>query len=67
MASISPGGQPWKVESVSVSEMRVRNGRSRKRASAGGICARRRSTTALASISPARKPRTGGELMPARS
>ena len=38
MRSISSGGQPWKVERVSVSEMRVVKGRSRRCAQRGGIC-----------------------------
>ena len=43
MASISSGGQPWKVDKVSVSETRVVKGRSRRWRQASGISARRRS------------------------
>ena len=67
IASISPGGQPWKVDSVSVSEMRVGNGRSRNASHGAGICALSRSTTAVASSMPSRKPRTLADRIPARS
>ena len=67
MPSISPAGQPWKVESVIWSESAVVNSRSRRRARSGVISRRRASTSTRASFMDSIQPRTGGDRTPARS
>ena len=65
--SISSGGQPWKVESVSVSDNCVRNSRSRYCRYSSGICARSRSTTSVQSFMPRMNACTRSDWMPFRS
>ena len=67
MRSISSGGQPWKVDSVSVSRERGGKSRSRKRAELGRDLRRSRSTIGGASFMPAMNACTRSRRMPARS
>ncbi len=67
MLSISCGGQPWNVLSVSELLMRVANGRSRNCRYSSGISRRNPSTRCEASPSPRMNACTGSLRMPSRS
>ena len=67
MASISSGGQPWKVLSVTEPETAARKPTSRSAAWRSGICARSFSTVFRASFIPSMKLRTFSPFTPFRS
>ena len=75
MRSISPAGQPWRVErvteSVTCGVSRARSSRPKRsnpsRLASSQASASRYAEVAEASRRPSRKPSMRGELMPSRS
>ena len=65
--SISSGGQPWKVERVTVSAIRAGKSMSRNRANSPPIWGRSRSISSRASIIESMNQATRSVDMPARS